>query len=52
MFTGMYTEFAFPNNTVTPYGQRGQYIVDFVVNAAAAGNPTPLFAICKGYMMT
>ena len=52
LFTGMYTEYAFPNNTATPYGQRGNYIIDYVISSATAGNPLPLFAICKGYMMT
>ncbi len=52
LFTGMYTDYLFPNSSATPYGQRGQYIVDYVVNANKGGQHVPLFAICMGYMVS
>ncbi len=46
---GRYTEYAFPTNgSLTPYGTRGKYILDYVLQSNDAGMPLPLFAICKG----
>jgi gamma-glutamyl hydrolase len=51
LFTGMFTDYQMDNGTITGYGERGRYILDYVVQQNEANVWLPLFAECKGFNM-
>jgi len=55
LLTGMFTDYQCEDTTIpyslTPYGEAGKYIIDYVFTQNQAGIHLPLFSVCKGYNM-
>ena len=51
LFTGGSTGILYPNNTLAPFGQAMQNVIDYVMDQHKKGVYFPLWGTCEGYQM-